>query len=100
MNQLSEIQSWYKSHCDGEWEHQYGIMIETIDNPGWIVKIDLQGTGLIAKKFDELKVNYDHDSDWIICKKDEKHFEAACGPTKLSEVLSHFLQWAHSEGDS
>lgn len=29
------LQKWYKSQCDGDWEHEYGIKIETVDNPGW-----------------------------------------------------------------
>lgn len=35
------LQNWYSSNCDGDWEHDYGITIETIDNPGWNIKIDV-----------------------------------------------------------
>jgi hypothetical protein len=30
----SLLEAWYASRCDGEWEHGYGISIETLDNPG------------------------------------------------------------------
>jgi len=30
---------WYEGHCDGDWEHGFGPEIETIDNPGWRLKI-------------------------------------------------------------
>jgi hypothetical protein len=39
MNELRQIQDWYKSQCNGEWEHSCGLSIETLDNPGWRVQI-------------------------------------------------------------
>jgi hypothetical protein len=44
---LSWLQRWYSAHCDGEWEHGFGVTIETLDNPGWSVKIDVEGTELV-----------------------------------------------------
>ena len=38
------LQNWFKSQCDGDWEHEYGVKIETVDNPGWYVVINLTGT--------------------------------------------------------
>ncbi|QDU82836.1 hypothetical protein Pla110_45990 [Polystyrenella longa] len=32
---LLALQAWYHYRCDGEWEHRYGLTIETCDNPGW-----------------------------------------------------------------
>ncbi|MEH0820740.1 Imm53 family immunity protein [Micromonospora sp. CPCC 205714] len=40
------LQAWYATQCDGEWEHEFGIQIETVDNPGWSVSIDLGDTAL------------------------------------------------------
>jgi hypothetical protein len=34
---LPRLSRWYAAHCSGEWEHQYGVSIQTIDNPGWLV---------------------------------------------------------------
>lgn len=31
---LYRLQQWYHSMCDGDWEHCYGVKIETSDNPG------------------------------------------------------------------
>jgi|GEM_PF-3181522 len=39
MNVFTELTNWYQNQCDGDWEHKYGVSIETLDNPGWIVKI-------------------------------------------------------------
>ena len=41
---LERLQRWYLYRCDGDWEHSFGITIETLDNPGWMVTIDLQDT--------------------------------------------------------
>jgi len=35
------LEKWFKSQCDGDWEHECGINITTSDNPGWIVEIDV-----------------------------------------------------------
>ena len=50
------MQDWYKKQCDGDWEHQNGIRIETIDNPGWKIVIDLVETELDGKTFVETKI--------------------------------------------
>ena len=36
-------EEWYNGNCDGDWQHEYGIKIETVDNPGSI-KIALSYT--------------------------------------------------------
>ena len=43
---IKELENWYQSNCNEEWEHQFGIRIVTLDNPGWKVEIDLEGTKL------------------------------------------------------
>ena len=32
---INWLEEWYVSNCDGDWEHTFGITINTIDNPGW-----------------------------------------------------------------
>ncbi|MBK8502531.1 MAG: hypothetical protein IPL46_10125 [Saprospiraceae bacterium] len=43
-NILEWISKWYNQNCDGDWEHDFGVAIETLDNPGWSVSIDTEGT--------------------------------------------------------
>jgi hypothetical protein len=38
---IKEIDSWLKKMANDEWEHQNGVTIESSDNPGWILSIDL-----------------------------------------------------------
>jgi len=34
QNLLQFLQEWYLEQCNGDWEHEFGIKIETLDNPG------------------------------------------------------------------
>lgn len=40
----TRLAKWHRAQCNGDWEHMYGVTIETTDNPGWWVKIELDGT--------------------------------------------------------
>ncbi len=91
---LKALQDWYASQCDGQWEHQYGIKIGTLDNPGWTLRIDLSATALAERPFTEVKVQGDDDDDWCHCHVRGKVFEAFCGPNHLEDVIAIFLAWA------
>jgi len=54
-NDFEWLSSWYHSHCDGDWEHSARIRISTIDNPGWSISINLEGTELEETNFEEFK---------------------------------------------
>ncbi len=58
---LRKLQNWYAAECDGDWEHQYGIKIDTIDNPGWRVEIELNFT---SKRYYELEKNCIQKANW------------------------------------
>ena len=94
MDTLRRLQHWFHSRCNGDWEHDYGVEIGTLDNPGWSVAICLAETPLIDKDFPKLERNYGHPSDWLICWVAEERFHAACGPLKLEEAFEVFLMWA------
>jgi hypothetical protein len=86
---LSFLQTWYASCCDGDWEHGYGVRISTLDNPGWSVKINLAETPLDGTRLDRL-ITERTDDDWVHAWSDGTHFEGACGPLNLDEVLKAF----------
>ena len=93
INRLAQLQVWYASCCDGDWEHQYGVKIDSLDNPGWWVKINLTGTKLEHIKFDQLSKRQS-DTDWLDCQVKEKVFEGAGDAAKLEVILGIFLDWA------
>ena len=41
---LVYLDEWFGKQCDRDWEHLNGIKLETTDNPGWWLEIDLDGT--------------------------------------------------------
>lgn len=86
---------WYDRHCDGDWEHQFGIKIETLDNPGWSIRISIQETELQDKKFQDNNTERTN-TDWIFSRVREGFFEGFGGPFNLPEILQIFRDWAES----
>ncbi|MEY9859748.1 hypothetical protein ABH935_005381 [Catenulispora sp. GAS73] len=69
------------------------MKIETLDNPGWTVRIDLQETDLEEHECPRQEVNRSTD-DWVWARTSGKAFHAACGPANLTEALTFFRSWA------
>lgn len=98
MNILSDLQKWYESNCDEEWEHYFGLEIGTLDNPGWSVKIDLDHTNLEGREFEKIE-RHESDGLWIICSVEENKFCGYGDPTRLEELLTVFLNWAKAQNE-
>jgi hypothetical protein len=98
MEKLERLQNWYQSNCDGNWEHQYGISIDTLDNPGWRLSIDLKETYLETFTFDNIQIERS-ENDWLICQIREDKFEGFGGIYNLAEILDLFLDWADNLKD-
>jgi Immunity protein 53 len=90
---LDFLQDWYSAQCDGEREHEFGVEIGTLDNPGWRVAIALTGTplsGVVLAR--EVVERTEHD--WLQIWTDADIFHAACGPRNLHEALERFRDFA------
>ena len=99
MESLARLQQWYLAQCDEDWEHSYGVRIETLDNPGWNLEIDLIDTPLEHKPFDPVHYGMFEEAEtsgneWIFCKVESGKFSAGGGPLKLNEIIDIFLRWA------
>jgi hypothetical protein len=99
MSRIHELQEWYLSQCNGDWEHEFGVKINTLDNPGWTIEIDLEGTGIEERPFAERAYGVGDDAgqsgdEWLHCMIDEGKFKGAGGPRKLEEIIEIFLGWA------
>jgi hypothetical protein len=86
---LGWLQAWYAAQCDGDWEHDCGVNIATLDNPGWSVEIDLKealspDSTLIEGKRD------DSETDWLRYEVRDGRFIGFGGPLNLSELLQIF----------
>lgn len=90
---LGRLQDWFASCTNGEWEHRYGIVIRTLDNPGWAVSLDLANTRLQDREFIEANVDRT-PTDWFRCRIEGTVFRGYGGPANLEEILGIFLDWA------
>ena len=93
---LTALERWYANRCEGEWEHSYGIHIETLDNPGWRLDIDLRGTNRDGGALDKIQIDRS-DNDWIHYWVESAKFHIACGPANLSESIDIFVRWFEGE---
>ena len=93
MTTLVRLQRWYAAQCDSHWEHAYGIKIDTLDNPGWSITIDLEGTSLEGLIFDKMSIERS-ETDWLVCRVEKEQFLADGGAQNLDEMLTLFLDWA------
>lgn len=97
MTDLEWLCDWYRERCNGEWEHEFGIAIDTLDNPGWSLRIDLVATGLDGAPFPGEEIE---DGDkWVRLWKDSNSnvFHGSCSPTMLPSMLERFRRWATHE---
>jgi len=93
MTNFAWLQEWYAKHCDGDWEHEYGVRIDTLDNPGWTIDVDLVDTELETREFIALKIERS-TNDWIRCRVEDKSFKGWGGPSNLDELIQVFRRWA------
>jgi hypothetical protein len=103
LNTLLRLQQWYVRQCNGEWEHDCGISIESCDNPGWWVKIQLKGTVLQDRGFRTVEENVDEhgfqiSDSWLCCRMQGSEWHGAGDETRLEQILVLFLDWAESNG--
>ncbi len=100
-DELTWLTRWYSAQCNGDWEHSFGVRIDTLDNPGWTLKIDLADTPLRDRPFvdvahgeiaDDLE-EWRTSGSWWICKVRDHCFDAACGPHDLAAVIGVFRGW-------
>ena len=101
---LDWLMNWYVHECNNDWEHSYGIKIDTLDNPGWTIEIDLRETSLEGCPFEsnqgEPAGNLDEWRElgsWWTANADGVRFKAACGPTDLLTVIGVFREWVVSQ---
>lgn len=93
MDPIQQLANWFESHCNGDWEHSYGVTIESLDNPGWAMHIDLTDTELSGVEFLPLKRERSKD-DWIHCRVEGMVFHGYGGVHNLDELITSFLDWA------
>ena len=107
-DELQWLMRWYLAECNNDWEHQYGVAIDTLDNPGWSLKVDLTETEMQGRSFERVWHGEPTDdldewrrtgSWWVADVKDGK-FTASCGPLDLAAVIGLFRHWVEGAGQA
>lgn len=83
------LQNWYATKCNGDWEHQFGVSIDTIDNPSWTLSIDLIGSPL-AGRVEHCRRTERTVRDWYAWEIRGEKFIAHGGPKNLSDLIGLF----------
>lgn len=97
--ELQRLQKWFSLHCNGDWEHTYGVTVRTLDNPGWMLEVELRDTTHEGLPFQMVNVQRS-DEDWVICSVKGTRFTGAGGVHNLEEILRTFLDWVEKCDDS
>jgi hypothetical protein len=107
MDDLKWLEQWYADQCRGDWAQVRGVTIQSLDNPGWMVTVDLVGTGLEPRVADALILREGEPPsaengnvggpDWIECSVKGGRFIGAGDPGKLRTLLRCFREWAEQK---
>jgi Immunity protein 53 len=95
MQPVEFLQSWYQSQCNGHWERSHGVTMESLDSPGWLVTIDLEGTPLEDRAMPAVEREASQ-GDWLVCEVSRNRFRGQGDPAKLVSILQVFQAWAES----
>ena len=88
---LQWLQNWCNEQANGDWEHSYGVKIQTVDNPGWWITIDLEDTEYEDVFYDAPMVEVS-ETDWYFYRFEKKKFAASGDLTKLEFLLCKFRE--------
>ena len=100
-----DIIEWYQTHCNDVWEHQNGVRLETLDNPGWLLTVDLIHTDLQGRAMIEVREgiapnNHPVSPRWLHCSAIDNQFRGACDPTQVARLFEIFHQFRRQKADS
>ncbi|MEU5895079.1 Imm53 family immunity protein [Streptomyces venezuelae] len=92
------LQSWYRSQCDGDWKHEFGIRIETLDNPGWNIEIDLTGTDVEGRTLPKTDMWKSPGGRWLWLSSDGQKFTASCDSISMDHAILRFKELMEGDG--
>ncbi|WP_449386945.1 Imm53 family immunity protein [Chryseobacterium lineare] len=84
------LQKWFKEQTDGNWEHEVIIKIESIDNPGWSIEIDLMKSDIIPIEWRLFEIS---DDNWLGYKFEDNIFYIAGDASKLDLSIRVFQEF-------
>lgn len=90
--ELGWLADWFAAQCNEDWEHEFGVVIQTLDNPGWTIRIGIEESAAEGRLLDFVD---DADSQWVHLKSDGLILQGACHSDAVGAMLRatrEFLQ--------
>jgi len=92
---FGSLTGWYQAQCAGNREHSYGVKLETLDNPGWLLTIDLIHTDLQGQKMTGIEEGCNLEGhpvslQWLHCSIKDNQFRGASDPTQVERMFCIF----------
>lgn len=83
------LSNWANKQVDGDWEHELGISLTMLDNPGWNFKVDLVNYENHLQDIPYILVEKS-DADWLGCKIQNSYLNICGILNKLSQIFLIF----------
>jgi hypothetical protein len=103
LHSFARYLAWYKSHCDGDWEHSFGIDIKSMDNPGFWITIDLAETECSEMSLEVTDNGFEQQysdsppSIWYKYWIEESKFICYCSTDAFEVVFDDFMKLVDGE---
>ena len=98
-NHLEWLDEWYRHQCNGEWEHKQGMRLRMLDDPGWQLTIQLEGTSAKNTRPQRLRMET-RGGGWLACSIGAERFEGSGDPRKLEQIIGVFRRWVETNPGS
>lgn len=98
MDQLPRLQRWLAEHGADAPAPEELIAIQSTDDPGWVVVIDIAQTSLADRPFEPVEEAPDPLTGlrWFSCSIEDGAWVGAGDETQLARILETFLDWSNS----
>ncbi len=95
---LTWLSSWYRQQCDGDWEHEGGVRVTTLDNPGWALDVDLANTKWVNCAVPP-RLSERNEQDWVFVEVKDGLCRGRGGPENLTEMIALFRGFIEENQD-
>ncbi len=96
---LSELGRWLVAQGPAYQAAEGRVHIDTLDNPGWSIKVELDGSDLAGRLLPMVEFNRT-ETDWCHCFTRDGKFMAFGGPGNLSEIIGRFIAWTQKKPEA
>lgn len=84
--ELSWLMNWYAAQCDGDWEHDSGVRIVTLDAGGWQLEAD-SSTKCYFTGSASTSTMRASETDWMVIDAHRDKFRARGGERNLAAMI-------------